>query len=677
MSVAATDAHQRQTGIDPVLGLRHGNRFIDDEHGCRPVRPGARHSRAGRVLAHAGAGVAQVVAPVLLALRAAAPEQAFDALQVGAGLRQVARMPDHAQWQQHEDGRAAALGAFEREVSAHQGDELPADRQPESGAAEAARGRGLGLGEGLEQACLVLRADADAVVRYLQPQGFLPDVLDAQRDTAVRQRFRRELDGIAEQVVQDLAQPHRIADDLERQGRRDVEVEHDVVVMRHRTERIADAFGQLFDLQRCRVDFHVTGLDLGQVEDVVDDAQQAQRRVPDRHGQCLLFGRQPGLEQDFGRADDAVHRRAHLVAHRGQEVGLGLVGALGGELGQPELERALGDHFLQVRAVPFEFVGDALALGDVVVDRGVVRDLAVGVAQRAQHRRDRVLGAVLAPVVEFALAGLAGAQRIPHLDVLLGRGTTRADQIGVAVQHFLAAVARVLHEGLVDIFDRRVEIRDDDGLRALFDHLRQHLEPGFEDLALADVGRVGHAHRRLALFVEQRADLQPDREAVAILAHIGDLERALPVAVDLAQLRGEQLVLLGRADRGDLLALEFFRAPAMLAREVLVDHDETVGPGAADCQTELGLLEQLSPVRFDEHGVDNVCLVGDGIVFQSEALCGTCAESWGANLTGDGFRAGQFGSVVVRVAPATSSARGPACLRRARHSRRAACVPDG
>ena len=39
---------------------------------------------------------------------------------------------------------------------------------------------------------------------------------------------------------------------------------------------------------------------------------------------------------DGGHADDAVHRRAHVVAHAGQEVALGLVGGVGGVDGVPE-----------------------------------------------------------------------------------------------------------------------------------------------------------------------------------------------------------------------------------------------------------------------------------------------------------------------------------------------------
>src|SRR6266850_1802961 len=51
---------------------------------------------------------------------------------------------------------AGSLSAGARDRAAHQDRELARDVEPESGAAEAARGRGVGLREGLEQARALL-----------------------------------------------------------------------------------------------------------------------------------------------------------------------------------------------------------------------------------------------------------------------------------------------------------------------------------------------------------------------------------------------------------------------------------------------------------------------------------------------------------------------------------------
>ena len=49
----------------------------------------------------------------------------------------------------------------------------------------------------------------------------------------------------------------------------------------------------------------------------------------DRLGVLALLVVELGVGQEAAHADDRVHRRADLVAHRGQEGALGLVGGLG------------------------------------------------------------------------------------------------------------------------------------------------------------------------------------------------------------------------------------------------------------------------------------------------------------------------------------------------------------
>ena len=75
------------------------------------------------------------------------------------------------QRQRHrEPERAARAGlAVDPDRAAHRGDQLAGDGEPEAGAAELAGGRGVGLGEGVEQPLTVLVVDADAGVGDLEP----------------------------------------------------------------------------------------------------------------------------------------------------------------------------------------------------------------------------------------------------------------------------------------------------------------------------------------------------------------------------------------------------------------------------------------------------------------------------------------------------------------------------
>ena len=92
---------------------------------------------------------------------------------------------------------------------------------------------------------------------------------------------------------------------------------------------VATSWIMLRDVERLQEEVHLAGLDLRQVEDVVDERQQVLARGVD----LLEVGGEVLLAQVFGLflqhlavADDGVQRRAQLVAHVGQELALGAVG---------------------------------------------------------------------------------------------------------------------------------------------------------------------------------------------------------------------------------------------------------------------------------------------------------------------------------------------------------------
>jgi hypothetical protein len=64
------------------------------------------------------------------------------------------------------------------------------------------------------------------------------------------------------------------------------------------------------------------GLDLREVQDVVDDLEQRAPRLVDHLGVLALLGRERRVEQQPRHPDHAVHRRADLVAHVGHELRL-------------------------------------------------------------------------------------------------------------------------------------------------------------------------------------------------------------------------------------------------------------------------------------------------------------------------------------------------------------------
>ena len=76
------------------------------------------------------------------------------------------------------------------------------------------------------------------------------------------------------------------------------------------------------------LELHLLGLDLGEVQDVADDGEQGLGARLDGLGVVPLLLVELGVQQQVDHADDAVHGRADLVAHVGEEGALGLAGRL-------------------------------------------------------------------------------------------------------------------------------------------------------------------------------------------------------------------------------------------------------------------------------------------------------------------------------------------------------------
>ena len=128
-----------------------------------------------------------------------------------------------------------------------------------------------------------------------------------------------ELDGVVDEVGQDLAEPQRVAQQVLGNRRRDVGQELQPLVVRLLGGERGDRADDLVEPEVGGLDVELAGLDLGEVEDVVDDAEQRRAGVVDLADVVALLRRELGLEREVRQADDGVHRRADFVAHVRQE----------------------------------------------------------------------------------------------------------------------------------------------------------------------------------------------------------------------------------------------------------------------------------------------------------------------------------------------------------------------
>src|ERR1022692_347176 len=185
------------------------------------------------------------------------------------------------------------------------------------------------LNERREQSLGLVRPNSDAGIGDGDAQRCLAVALTLYHHLYGHLTLFGELDGIASQVEQDLAEAVGIAS--EERG-----------CFRHRPPAKGQSFGVRLGAQgldglfhdAARVEVHVLqgelpGLDLGQVQDVVDERHQRLSAGVDHAGVISLFRDEVGIQEQLKHAKDAVHGGADFVAHIGQETAFRHVGGFG------------------------------------------------------------------------------------------------------------------------------------------------------------------------------------------------------------------------------------------------------------------------------------------------------------------------------------------------------------
>ena len=180
-----------------------------------------------------------------------------------------------------------------------------------------------------------------------------------------------ELERVGQQVLQHLSQALRVG--VQRGGSvgGDGGGERQALLLRQRAQRVdqgLQGFGQ-----RHRFHRHggLAGLDLGQVEDVVDEGQQVVACRVDGLRVLHLLGAQVArlvVRQQLGQDQGGVERRAQLVAHVGQKLALVLAGQL--QLAGLVRHGALGAQ--QLLALVFQLLGLGLQVGVGLLQLGLL-----------------------------------------------------------------------------------------------------------------------------------------------------------------------------------------------------------------------------------------------------------------------------------------------------------------
>ena len=409
--------------------------------------------------------------------------------------------------------RAQTGPALDLDGAAHQLDELTRDRQTQAGAAVAPRHALMHLGEGGEQPRHRLRRDADAGVAHLEDEVMAHTVsriavrgLGGRQQTQIDRHLAAlgELDRVRDQIAQHLAQPQRIGTHHRRQlitGLRDQLQPLFVRTWRQQLQRVVE---QRMQAELGGDQLEPAGLDLGEVQHVVDDLQQRLARAVDRLREAALAVVEPGAKQQLGHAENAVHRRADLMAHRRHELALGPAGALGGIARGLQLQLALAllGHIVE------QAVDTHLAAGQLA-HPGALTQPAQAVHRVVDAQR-HVAGAALALEIALARQQRPVLLEHPQRQQPVGRPGRLARQ-AQHVEHPRADIARL----------RTAVAGDEDTLVDRLDQLAVALL-GLAQLLrvaalLGDVAQLADQHRRTAQPVAHR-DMAGAEQPLAVCA---------------------------------------------------------------------------------------------------------------------------------------------------------------
>ena len=206
--------------------------------------------------------------------------------------------------------------------------------------------------ERLEQLTLLSLCDANAGVGHGKHQACVTALARHLERLNVDMTPLGELDGVADQVGQHLAQAGGITQVQLVCALPGVLETQPFLVCGCGKQR-PGVMQQLRWTERNGFEVELSCLDLGKVKDVIQDGLQRLPGAEQGAGVVLtvhLCGL--GIHQQLGHAHDAVHRCANLMGHGRQKLALGLVGRFGHLFGL----RQLGDRQRQLPGL----VGHAL-----------------------------------------------------------------------------------------------------------------------------------------------------------------------------------------------------------------------------------------------------------------------------------------------------------------------------
>lgn len=230
--------------------------------------------------------------------------------------------------------KAASRGdlAVHPDPAVEQPDQAVADCQAETRASETSCDGAIRLLECLENGGLLLFGNTDTRVRHHEMKLHRTGGALASGQREGNAAPLGEFNGVSRKIDENLAQTGGVADQPVRH--RFANVTRDVQSFSRslwldNANRGAQAIG---NGKGNGIEFDVSSLDPGEIQDVINDLQQRFGATPNGFEIVPLLRIQGCLEREVGVAHDSVDGRTNFMAHVGQEIALGKVGLLGRSL---------------------------------------------------------------------------------------------------------------------------------------------------------------------------------------------------------------------------------------------------------------------------------------------------------------------------------------------------------
>ena len=222
--------------------------------------------------------------------------------------------------QRDDEGGPLGIDAVHADLAAHQLHQLVDDAQAKAGALDVAVLLLVHPAEGVEDVGDVLLLHPHAGVLHGVPDPHPVDPLALAADGEGDRALAGILDRVVQQVDQDLLDAHLVPAEHTGNGGVHVELELQALLLGLDPDHVDDLGEQGPRLVGDVDDLHLAGLDLGDVQNVVDQREEHLAGALDVPGVFRHLVGDVLPQDDLVEPDDGIDGGADLVAHAGEEV---------------------------------------------------------------------------------------------------------------------------------------------------------------------------------------------------------------------------------------------------------------------------------------------------------------------------------------------------------------------